>query len=75
MAIDDSGDWWIGSEPSDIQEFLAAFTHSKDAYPAESYRLVRCLCGSERFTLDRSAEVTRRTCAACGTSRFICREA
>jgi ribosomal protein L37E len=75
MAIDDSGEWRVGSEATDIQEFLAAFTQSEGSYPTKSFRLVRCSCGSERFNLARAAEVTRRTCAACGFATFICRRA
>jgi hypothetical protein len=74
MAIDDSGDWWVGSEPADLQEFLAAFTQSEGGYLAKTFRLVRCSCGSERFKLDRASEVTRRACASCGSAKFICRE-
>jgi len=75
MAVDDSGQWWVGSEPADIQTFLEAFTQSEGGYPATSFRLVRCLCGSELFRLERASDVTRRTCVSCGHGKFICREA
>jgi hypothetical protein len=75
MAIDDSGRWWVGSEPADIQEFLEAFTESEGGYRCSAFRLVRCPCGSEQFMLQRAAEVTRRTCAACDANKLICREA
>jgi hypothetical protein len=75
MAVDDSGKWWVGSEPANIQEYLEAFTQSEGAYPARLFRLVRCSCGSERFKLERASEVTRRTCASCGYHKYICREA
>jgi len=73
MAIGRSGEWWVGSDLSDVSEFLAAFTQSEDAYPAREFKEVRCPCGSERYRLERAAEVTRRTCAACGSSRVILR--
>jgi hypothetical protein len=66
---------WVGSEPSDVREFLVAYTRSDGGYPATSYRLVRCPCSTERFRLERAGDVTRRTCVACGRSHFICRQA
>lgn len=74
MAIDDSGKWWIGSEAADIEPYLVAYTQSEGAYPITAYRAVSCSCGSDRFLLERAREVTRRICAACGYSGFICRE-
>jgi hypothetical protein len=75
VAIDDTGEWWVGSEPSDIPTYLAAYTSSEGGYPAEVYRQVKCPCGSEAFRLERAADVARRTCAACGRRSYICREA
>lgn len=76
MAIDDSGEWWVGSEPKDIQEYLEVYTRSEDAaYPAAAYRPVHCKCGLDQFMLERAGAVTRRTCTACGQSSFICRQA
>lgn len=72
MAIDHSGESWYGSEPADIQDFLAAFSRSEGGYPTTAYRSVRCRCGSNRFRLERAAKVTRRTCAECGNSKVIC---
>lgn len=75
MAVDDSGEWWIGSEPEDIQEYLAALTQSEGGYLAKTFRLIRCSCGSKRFKLDRASDITRRTCESCGSTKFIYREA
>lgn len=75
MAIDDSGEWWVGSEPSDIKEYLAGLTRSDGYYPTTEFRMVRCACGAERFKLERASEVTQRTCGSCGNSSLICREA
>jgi len=75
VAIDDAGAWWVGSEPADILQFLAAYTHSEGGYLASTFRPVRCSCGSDRFKLERAREVTRRICAACSSSKFICRTA
>jgi len=73
-TIEDYGAWGIGSEPADLETFLAALTQSEGGYLARTFRLVRCSCGSERFKLDRASEVTRRACATCGSTKFICRE-
>ncbi|MFO0965653.1 MAG: hypothetical protein U0793_08730 [Gemmataceae bacterium] len=75
MAIDDSGEWWVGSEPADIQPYLAALTKAEGGYVATAFRQIRCPCGSDRFELLRASDVTLRTCASCGSSKFICREA
>jgi hypothetical protein len=74
MAIDDSGQWWVGSEAADIQDYLAALTRSDGGYPSTSYRPIQCNCGSVRFTLDRAGDIARRTCEACGAAKFICRK-
>ena len=75
MAIDDSGEWWVGSEAADIETYLAAYTQSEGAYSTTAYRVIICSCGSDRFSLERASEVTRRRCAACGCSGYICRQA
>jgi len=74
MAIDDSGNWWAGSEPADIHEYLTAFTSSEGNYPTTVFRLVHCACGADIFQLERATDVTRRTCGSCGNSNHICRE-
>ena len=75
MAIDSSGQWWVGSAPADIQNYLEAYTRSEGAYPATVCRVVRCHCGSDRFRLERADDATRRTCVACGHIHLICRNA
>jgi hypothetical protein len=74
VAIDDSGDWWVGSGPADIKEYLAGYTRSEDAYPATAYRAIRCKCGSDRFRFERALSITRRVCAACGDVRYVGRD-
>jgi hypothetical protein len=74
MAIDKSRNWWTGSEAADLGPYLAAYTQSGAAYPATTFRLVRCGCGSDRFRLVRALNITQRTCAACGQVRYICRD-
>jgi hypothetical protein len=74
MAIDSSGEWWTGSEPADIRDFLAAYTRLDGAYPSSMYRSIRCPCGSDRFRLERARSIVRRTCPACRASSFTCRD-
>lgn len=75
MAIDDSGEWSIGSDASDIEAYLRAYAESEEAYPVSAYRAVRCGCGMDRFRLEAAGEVVRRECITCGAARFICRQA
>ena len=73
MTMDDSGEWWIGSEPADIEKYLYEFTRSEAAYPATVIRLAKCQCGSDRFRLIRASEITQRTCSACRHVKYISR--
>jgi hypothetical protein len=72
MAIDTSGEWWVGDRPEDIGEYLEAY--SSDAYKVHEFRLAKCECGSVEFELEADDEegVARRTCASCGTAHHIC---
>lgn len=72
MAIDTSGKWWIGSEPRDLEEYLAALT--EECYATTEFRLARCKCGGVSFVLeaDASEGAARRCCASCGDMRFVC---
>jgi hypothetical protein len=74
MAVDDSGEWWTGSEPSDIECYLAEYTSSEECYPATALWPVTCLCESDRFRLSRAGSITRRICTGCGQIRYISRE-
>ena len=71
MAIDDSGDWWIGSVTADIEVYLAAYTANGDGYPATVFWPVVCPCGSDRFRLARANSITQRTCVSCKEVRYI----
>jgi hypothetical protein len=74
LAIDDSGEWWIGSEAGDIETYLRAYVDSEEAYPISAYHGVRCACGGERFRAQRAGDIVRRECAACGASHVVCRK-
>lgn len=67
MAIDRSGQWRTGDEPSDLDEYVAAF--SADNYPARKVVHASCSsCGADAFAvaLDENEGCAVRTCAACG---------
>jgi len=72
MTIDTSGKWWVGSEPTDIAEYLEAYASEGDE--VHDFRLARCKCGSISFLLnaDDDEGVAQRTCTACETKHFIC---
>lgn len=74
MAIDESGEWWTGSEASDIEVYLAEYTAMEEAYPATAFHPVACPCGLDRFQLVRAGSITQRTCPSCGQVCYICRD-
>lgn len=45
--IDKSKKYWVGSEASDIDEYLKEYTE----LPELEVKPVRCSCGSEDFTI------------------------
>lgn len=72
MAIDTSGEWWIGSSPDDLHEYLSALT--ADSYRIDKFRLARCGCGGVAFHLEADPDegAARRTCASCHKEHLIC---
>ena len=72
MATDRTGGDWKGTDPAELQEFLAAY--SADEYPIGDYRPSTCACGAIVFTVaaDDDEGVARRTCVDCGRGHFIC---
>ncbi len=73
MVIDDSGEWWTGSEPSDIKTYLAEYTAGANSYPATAFLAVTCSCQSDRFRISRARSSTQRTCVDCGQVAYISR--
>ena len=71
MAIDNSGQWWIGTEAADIQEYLEAY--SSEGYPVQEFRLSKCQCGSPAFRLncDEDECVANRICIQCSEAHYI----
>jgi hypothetical protein len=72
MAIDKSGQWWVGEQPEDLDKYLAGY--SQRNYHLDKFRLARCECGSVEFSLDAddNAGVARRLCVRCTREHFIC---
>jgi hypothetical protein len=72
MSIDTTSQWWKGTEPSDIREYLVAY--AEDTYPVDEFSLAKCSCGSDVFNLaaDDDEGVARRTCVECKTEHFLC---
>lgn len=68
MSIDTSGEYWVGSEPRDLDEYLRAFT--ADNYPASRFVHAKCAKGHSEFRLevDEDEGVARRSCRQCGTT-------
>lgn len=71
-VIDKSGEWWIGTEASDIDEYLRTYT--EDGYPASLFAQAVCICGLAVFRLriDNVEGCAHRTCTACGREHLIC---
>jgi hypothetical protein len=72
MTIDTSGKWWVGSEPSDIGEYLMAY--AADNAPVSEFRLSKCACSSVSFFLDADDDegCAKRVCTECSREHLIC---
>jgi hypothetical protein len=72
MVIDPRGEFWKGSEASDLRKYLERYT--SQAYAAQEFRNAKCTCGSEEFRLDCDDDegTARRTCSRCKQEHFIC---
>jgi len=59
MAIDESGEWWRGTEFGDIVTYLKAL--EPGGYPVDRVVEARCACGNGTFrlNLDRDDELAR----------------
>ena len=72
MTIDTSGKWWIGSDATDLNEYLNAF--SSDGNRVDDIRLAKCRCRALDFKLwaDDGEGTAQRICAVCGSQHFFC---
>jgi hypothetical protein len=70
--IDRSGQWWTGTDPAGVEDYIREST--RDGYPADRFEQARCTCGGAVFLLeiDREEGCARRTCTACGGTHFVC---
>lgn len=71
MAIDESGEWWRGTEFADIVTYLKAL--EPGGYPVDRVIEARCACGgrSFRLNLNRDDELAQTECAECGVVTFV----
>src|SRR5688572_9686588 len=72
MTIDRSGKWWKGTNPADIDKYLAAFT--AEGYPADRVIHAACHnCGGDVFSLrlDDGEGCAERVCATCGSQHLM----
>ena len=62
----------MGSDPSDIDEYLVAY--GADNAPVSAFRLSRCVCSSLTFFLDADDNegCAKRTCTECSREHLIC---
>ena len=60
--IDTSGKWWVGSEATDIADYLTAY--KAEGYEVQETRLCKCDCGSITFELGTKAAPTARVRSA-----------
>ena len=70
MAIDTSGTWWVGSDKSDVSDYLNALTDGK----IDQFRAARCNCSSDTFEVDFDGDAgcVRRKCGGCHATSFVC---
>ena len=72
MTIDRSGQWWTGTAPSDLDQYVAAF--SAENYPARAVVHAICAwCGGTEFSIARDEEegCAVRTCASCTQTKAL----
>lgn len=72
MAIDKSHEYWIGTTPDDLKEYLLAYTTSDGTYQPEFFKQIQCHCGSDMFYLEKACEISKRFCSKCNDVTFIC---
>lgn len=65
MAIKRGAKWWTGTTPSDIDEYLVAF--SAVSYPVVRVVHSTCICGGEEFgvRVDDEEGCAERKCLGC----------
>lgn len=71
MTIDDSGEFWKGSEFLDVVTYLRAL--EPGGYPVHRVIEARCECGGGSFHIhmDRDDELAQTECASCGAKTFV----
>jgi hypothetical protein len=72
VVIDTSGKWWVGSEATDVADYLTAY--KAEGYEVQETRLCKCDCGSITFEFeaDQDEGCAQRTCAICRAKHHMC---
>lgn len=71
MTIDTSGEFWKGTEFSDVVTYLAEL--EPGGYPVHRVVEARCACGRHAFhvELNRDDELAATVCEGCGARTFV----
>ncbi len=71
MTIDDTGEWWKGTEHGDIAIFLREL--KPGGYAVDRVIQATCRCRSTTFKLliDTDEELAQTVCTACGREAFV----
>jgi hypothetical protein len=72
MSIDETGEYWIGTEAGDIDGYLRAYT--ADGHPVDRIIHATCPCGHNAFRLlvDADQGCAQRACSTCSRTQFVC---
>jgi hypothetical protein len=72
MSIDKSGEFWVGTGPEDIADYLKELTAQN--YLADRFVRARCVCGNDQFrlTADANEGCAQRACSRCRRKHLIC---
>jgi len=71
MTIDESGEFWKGTEFTDVVAYLVAL--EPGGYPVHRVIEARCDCGGASFHIhvDRDDELAQTECVGCGAKTFV----
>lgn len=72
MALDTSGEWWTGTDESDIDAYLVGYMGESHAIDEVVH--ATCVCGAKEFLVDADGEqgCVVRTCPDCGVEHAMC---
>ena len=72
MAIDTTGEWWVGTGEDDIDTYLELLM--ADVHPISEVVHATCGCGSRVFTVSADADegCVIRACSSCTKEHPVC---